>query len=269
MATALSISSLFGLHGDVHCHYVGMNASAATVAAMGAKRITIDADALFLVHKCMNFVFEWDWMNSDELEAHIGELQKMQKDQQTIDGCIAGMYARRCKKPKDELLGLMKEGAWLTARQALEWGFVDEITNDAEDTKPEMTDTVASYLAEAGIPAPPVAARKDSLMDKLRRFFTTEHKPAPDGGAPTGAQDTNDMNKEKTQQPQAPSGQQTAEAEAHAAALAEKDARIAELEAQVADLKKEPAAATATVTETAAPEADADKLAEALMAMLQ
>jgi len=30
--TALSISSLFKLHGNVHCHYVGMNASAATIA---------------------------------------------------------------------------------------------------------------------------------------------------------------------------------------------------------------------------------------------
>lgn len=48
---ALSISSLFKNHGNVHCHYVGMNASAATIASMGAKRITMDANALYLVHK--------------------------------------------------------------------------------------------------------------------------------------------------------------------------------------------------------------------------
>ena len=76
VSTALSISSLFNLHGNVHCHYVGMNASAATIASMGAKHISIDADALYLVHKCMSLVFEWDYMNADELEAHIKELEK-------------------------------------------------------------------------------------------------------------------------------------------------------------------------------------------------
>lgn len=60
--TALSISSLFKLHGNVSVHFVGMNASAATIAAMGAKHVSIDADALFLVHKCSVLVFEWDYM---------------------------------------------------------------------------------------------------------------------------------------------------------------------------------------------------------------
>ena len=58
VSTALSISSLFNLHGNVHCHYVGMNASAATIASMGANHISIDADALYLVHKCMTLGYE-------------------------------------------------------------------------------------------------------------------------------------------------------------------------------------------------------------------
>ena len=36
--TALSISSAFRRHGNVHVHFVGMNASAATIASMGAIR---------------------------------------------------------------------------------------------------------------------------------------------------------------------------------------------------------------------------------------
>ena len=55
---AVSISSLFKLHGNVHVHFVGHNASAATIAAMGAKRVTIDVDAAFLVHKCLYPVCE-------------------------------------------------------------------------------------------------------------------------------------------------------------------------------------------------------------------
>ena len=113
---------------------------------MGAKHVSIDAHAVFLVHKCMSVVFEWDYMNADELAEHIADLEKLKKDNDTFDGCIAGMYASRCKKPKEDLLALMKKGAWLTARQALEWGFVDEITDDPEDAAPCSTMSLPTLL---------------------------------------------------------------------------------------------------------------------------
>ena len=36
LSTALSIYSAFRSHGNVHAHFVGMNASAATIASLGA-----------------------------------------------------------------------------------------------------------------------------------------------------------------------------------------------------------------------------------------
>lgn len=54
LATALSISSAFKRHGDVSVHFVGMNASAATIASLGAKHVSIDTAAWYLVHKCSN-----------------------------------------------------------------------------------------------------------------------------------------------------------------------------------------------------------------------
>lgn len=185
--TALSISSLFRAHGNVHVHYAGMNASAATIASMGAKHITIDEGSCYLVHKCMNLVLEWDYMNADELEAHIAQLQKMKEDQDVIDGCIAGMYAKRCKKTKDELLALMKKGGWLTPQQALEWGFVDEITTYDEDKKPELTEAVASELASAGIPLPPIDFKKDSFLARLKKLFAPD---SPDNGKQTATQNS-------------------------------------------------------------------------------
>ena len=272
VATALSISSLFRIHGNVHCHFTGMNASAATIAAMGAKRVTMDADSLFLVHKCMAVVFEWDYMNADELAAHIAELEKVRKDNETIDGCIAGMYASRCKKPKDDLLSLMKKGAWLTAKTAKEWGFVDELTNNPEDSKPELTDSVASVMADAGIPLPPLEMKKGSFMERLFKFFTSQ-KPADEGTAPAPAQPATSMAKTLTAvgsllgaglavadgkltitEEQADKLEDTLAG--HEATvkdlndkIAGKDSRIAELEQQVKDLMKEPATKTDTVTE--------------------
>lgn len=290
VATALSISSLFSLHGNVHCHFIGMNASAATIAAMGAKRITIDADALFLVHKCMVFVLEWDYLNADELAAHIAELEKLKKDNETIDGCIAGTYAKRCKKPKDDLLGLMKEGAWLTARQALEWGFVDEITNLPEDEKPVLTDSVASVIADAGIPMPPIDVKKGSFLERLFNLFSS--KPAAGGDKPVAAQSNVVMAKtfakiaallgvavavadgsvalSEEQADMIESALDSRENEINSlkSKIQEKDDTIASLEAKVADLSKEPAENTTTVQQQPQNEVDPDKVAEALMKMI-
>lgn len=296
-ATALSISSLFKLHGNVHCHYVGMNASAATIASMGAKHVSIDANALFLVHKCMCVVFEWDYMNADELAAHIADLEKMKKDNETIDGCIAGMYASRCKKSKDELLALMKEGAWLTAKQALEWGFVDEITDSPEDEAPEVTDVVADALAKQGIPMPPVNVKKGSFLERLVKAFTPNQKNAPADNTQEAQKSQSDMPKvfnalaallgvtvavadskvslteEQVETIDAKlAGHEATVADLNAK-LAEKDKTISELNAKVADLVKAPAESTSTVTESSKTDSplnglDADKVAAALVDML-
>ena len=116
VADALSISSAFANHGNVHVHYRGMNASAATISSMGAKHISIDASALYLVHKCSFVIFEWDALNADELLAKAEEYKKKAADAEKIDITIATMYAKRCKKPMNELKALMAEDKWLTAR---------------------------------------------------------------------------------------------------------------------------------------------------------
>ena len=52
LATGLSISAAFKNHGEVSDHFVGMNASAATIASLGAAHISFDKNAMYLVHKC-------------------------------------------------------------------------------------------------------------------------------------------------------------------------------------------------------------------------
>ena len=75
LATALSIVASFRQHGNVHVHYVGMNASAATIVSLGAKHVSIDSSAMYLVHKCSMEFFRWASANSDKLEDIIKESQ--------------------------------------------------------------------------------------------------------------------------------------------------------------------------------------------------
>ena len=153
-STALSIFSAFKLHGNVNVHFVGMNASAATIASLGAKHITMDSSAMYLVHKCSVGFFEWGQLNSDGLQALIANIEHQKADLDKLDANIAQMYATRCKKEPEALLALMKEGGWLTAKEALEWGFVDELTDYADESAPVLTDTMACAMSAAGIPIP-------------------------------------------------------------------------------------------------------------------
>ena len=154
LATALSIVAAFRQHENVHVHFVGMNASAATIASLGAKHISIDSSAMYLVHMCSVEFFRWASANSDKLADIIKEAEKMKSNLEKMDANVAQMYASKCQKSPEDLLALMKKGGWLTAKEALEWGFVDEITNYEEDAAPVITDSIAADMASSGIPVP-------------------------------------------------------------------------------------------------------------------
>ena len=179
--TALSIFSAFKRHGNVNVHFVGMNASAATIASLGAKHITMDASAMYLVHKCSIGFFEWGQLNSDGLQALIDNIEHQKADLDKLDANIAQMYATRCKKEPAELLELMKAGGWLTAQEALAWGFVDELTDYEDEDAPVLTDTMANAMSAAGIPIPNMPTMKltsqeqsafTKFMNALGQFFS-------------------------------------------------------------------------------------------------
>ncbi|MBQ9751384.1 MAG: Clp protease ClpP [Paludibacteraceae bacterium] len=167
LATALSIASSFRNHGDVTVHFVGMNASAATIASLGAKHITMDASAMYLAHKCSTEFFQWAQLNADQLADQIASLEQLKTDLEKMDANVAGMYSRKCKKDADALLALMKVGGWLSAKEALDWGFVDEITNADEDKAPVLTDAVASAMASVGMPIPNLPVESISQFSKF------------------------------------------------------------------------------------------------------
>ena len=173
--TALSIFSAFKRHGNVNVHFVGMNASAATIASLGAKHITMDASAMYLVHKCSIGFFEWGQLNSDGLQALIDNIEHQKADLDKLDANIAQMYATRCKKEPAELLDLMKVGGWLTAQEALAWGFVDELTDYEDETAPVLTETMANAMSAAGISVPDMPTMKMTSQEQsaIAKFLSS------------------------------------------------------------------------------------------------
>ena len=182
LATALSIAAAFKNHGKVSVHFVGMNASAATIASLGAAHISIDKNAMYLVHKCSTAFFEWGSLNADQFRTLIADCEKAAADLDKLDVNIASMYAGKCKKKTQCLLDLMKVGGWLSAKDALDWGFVDEITDLDDEPAPVLTDAVASELAAAGIPLPnlPVEEKENPILaffEKMAAIFQSKSKP--------------------------------------------------------------------------------------------
>ena len=170
--TALSISSAFRRHGNVRVHFVGMNASAATIASMGAKRITMDHSAMYLVHQCSQSFFEWGSMNATDMQNLINNLEKQKADLDKLDANVAELYAKRCKKKSTDLLALMKVGGWLTAEEALAWGFVDELTDFEDESAPVLTDALAADFTAHGIPLPKMQTdNKPEDITTFRRFL--------------------------------------------------------------------------------------------------
>lgn len=253
LATALSIVAAFRNHGNVHVHYVGMNASAATIASLGAKHVSIDSSAMYLVHKCSMEFFQWASANSDKLNSIIKEAKQMKDDLEKMDANVAEMYAAKCKKKPEDLLALMKKGGWLTAKEALEWGFVDEITEYEDDEAPIITDLVAADMSAAGIPVPTGISKEQNsnnvmarFIESLTNFFKSNQN--------SKSQMTTDTNQPQAQQNEAPATevQQTEAitAEDHNNAIAAKDAEIANLKAEIEAMKKAPGDSTSHVVDS-------------------
>ena len=117
-------------HGKVHCHIIGMTASAATFLTMGAKEVDMVDGSLMMIHNVSTRVTVWQAANKEQLDLIIAEMQKERKDLDTIDKVIASLYAKRNGKSIDECQGLMKEAAWLSPQDALDFGLIDHIVED-------------------------------------------------------------------------------------------------------------------------------------------
>ena len=195
---AVQIHQMFREHGQVTCHLHGFVASAATIIAMGAKKIVMGEFALFLMHRCTGWVDTWGHMNAEELARAIEELQHDKKSLETIDQTIANIYVSRCGKKIEDVVGWMEAAEWNTAATCLERGLIDEICKDDCQQEP-ITAAFRSKILACGLPMPaerPTAAASQNTDEKpisrnilaaLRDMFGSRESNSEEG---TAAQET-------------------------------------------------------------------------------
>jgi len=96
----------------------GLAASAATYIALAADKVEMAAGSFFMIHKGWTFAMG----NADELRETSKLLDK-------VDESIVNDYVKKTGMASDEIINLMAAETWFSASEALERGFVDEITD--------------------------------------------------------------------------------------------------------------------------------------------
>lgn len=152
VATALQIRQMFAEHGDVTAHLHGFVASAATIVATGARQVKMGEFALFMIHKCSAWQEQWGQMNADDIAAAIEKLTSAKNALDSIDQVIGSIYAQRTGKDVSALAEMMKDETWLSAEEAKEQGFVDEIISDEQPAS--LTDDMRQRIVAYGYPVP-------------------------------------------------------------------------------------------------------------------
>lgn len=156
--TALDIRQQFIDHGQVTAYIIGMTASAATILAMGARKVVMSRYALMLVHPCSAAVSAWGYYNKEELAKAIDKLRKTQADLKTLDRVVASIYAAKVgERNAGSMAALMHEARWIGAEEALRLGLIDEIDPDEEQPDPAkepMTDAQREHIVACGLPVP-------------------------------------------------------------------------------------------------------------------
>lgn len=110
-------TALKNYSGHVTAEVTGMAASACSVAIMGADKVVISPTAQIMIHKAL---LNQITGNSDDFESAANALK-------ASDRGIINAYKAKTGLSEDELLELMRNETYMSADEAVEKGFADEI----------------------------------------------------------------------------------------------------------------------------------------------
>lgn len=107
---------------------IGLVASIATVVLLSADKVKMTENAFLMIHRPWSYTMG----NADELEATAGLLDKMEA--KLLDIYTASVYKRKGYQNNlhENITKMMAAETWLTAQEALAFGFIDEIVKSGE-----------------------------------------------------------------------------------------------------------------------------------------
>lgn len=116
-------TALKNYKGHVTVEVTGMAASAASVAIMGADTVKISPTAQIMIHKAL---LTRATGNSDDLEKAVNALK-------SSDQSIVNAYVSKTGLSENEIFEMMKNETFMSANEAIEKGFADELMTFEKD----------------------------------------------------------------------------------------------------------------------------------------
>lgn len=113
----ITIYNLLKQHpANVTTYIDGLAGSIASVIALAGNQINMAENALFMIHNPFGMVM-----------GDATEMRKMADRLDIVRDSIAKAYVSKTEKPEAEIQALMDAETWMTADEAKEYGFADEI----------------------------------------------------------------------------------------------------------------------------------------------
>jgi ATP-dependent protease ClpP protease subunit len=151
---------------------IGLVASIATVVLLSADKVKMTENAFMMIHRPWSYTMG----NADELEATAELLDKMEA--KLLDIYSAAVYKRKGKQKdlENKITQMMAAETWLTAEEALEFGFIDEIVKVGEkniDLLP-LQNSLSKFL---NVPAALLINNKkdedmgNSILEKIKNLL--------------------------------------------------------------------------------------------------
>ena len=156
----------------------GLCASAGTIIACAGDVRRISPNSLYLIHKCWGYCVG----NANELQKDIDMCNK-------IDGRMLDIYKSVSSKSEDDLKSLMNEqngnGIWITAQEAVEYGFATELWEGEEEKTAQARAERVGFFA--------------SMLNKARAIHSPETVVESEGAAEEKNDPNNPINSNNQQ----------------------------------------------------------------------
>lgn len=116
----IAMHGLLKERGNVTAHVDGLAASAASVVAMAADKLTMGQGAFLMVHRAWGVTIG-NAVDHSEMAATLDK----------IDGELVGIYASRTGLSETKIGAMLDAETWLTAKEAVDHGFAQEVAGKA------------------------------------------------------------------------------------------------------------------------------------------
>jgi ATP-dependent Clp protease protease subunit len=121
--SGLAINNLLKNHGQATVIIDGICGSAATLAAVGAAKVKAAKNSIFMIHNPSVILYGENTYSADELD-------KLKNSLDSIRNSIIESYISKTKIETAKLSEMLNSATWLSAEDAQELGFIDELTDD-------------------------------------------------------------------------------------------------------------------------------------------